>query len=56
MPPLRFEFSFVPADDLGLMGTPFVIINGRVFHFKLFQAEPDLDAWVTMNVELVRGK
>lgn len=44
------------ADDLGLDGTPFVVINGREFDFRLFQPEPDLDSWVTTEIALVKGK
>lgn len=44
------------AERLGLDGTPFVLINGRDFDFRLFQPEPDLDSWVTMEIELAKGK
>lgn len=44
------------AERLGLDGTPFVLINGREFDFRLFQPEPDLDSWVTMEIELAQGK
>lgn len=44
------------AEKQGLDGTPFVVINGREFDFRLFQPEPDLDAWVTMELELKKGK
>ncbi len=44
------------AERLGLDGTPFVLINGREFDFRLFQPEPDLDSWVTMEIELAKGK
>ncbi|MRG95880.1 thioredoxin domain-containing protein [Polyangium spumosum] len=43
------------ADDAGLMGTPFLLINGREFDLGLFKPEPDLDAWVSMEIELARG-
>ncbi|MDI1444484.1 thioredoxin domain-containing protein [Polyangium sp. 6x1] len=44
------------ADRAGLMGTPFIMINGREFDLGLFKPEPDLDAWVTMEIELARGR
>jgi len=44
------------AEKQGLDGTPFVIINGREFDFRLFQPEPDLDQWVTMEIGLAKGK
>jgi protein-disulfide isomerase len=44
------------AERLGLDGTPFVLINGREFDFRLFQAEPDLDSWVTMEIALAKGQ
>jgi protein-disulfide isomerase len=40
------------ADRLGLTGTPFVLLNGREFDFRLFQPEPDLADWVTMEIAL----
>lgn len=50
------ERDMADAERLGLSGTPFVLINGREFDLRLFQAEPDLDAWVTMEIELAKGK
>ncbi|MDI1437238.1 DsbA family protein [Polyangium sorediatum] len=44
------------ADRAGLMGTPFILINGREFDLGLFKPEPDLDAWVTMEIEIARGR
>ncbi|MDC3956829.1 DsbA family protein [Polyangium jinanense] len=44
------------ADRAGLMGTPFILINGREFDLGLFKPEPDLDAWVSMEIELARGR
>jgi len=42
------------ADKSGLSGTPFILINGREFDLGLFQLEPDLDAWVTMEIEMAQ--
>lgn len=44
------------AEKHGLDGTPFVMINGREFDFRLFQPEQDLDTWVTTEIEMVKGK
>ena len=43
------------ADRSGLSGTPFILINGREFDLSLFRPEPDLDAWVSMEIELAHG-
>jgi protein-disulfide isomerase len=44
------------ADGAGLMGTPFILINGREFDLGLFKPEPDLDVWVSMEIELARKR
>lgn len=44
------------ADKLGLDGTPFIVINGRVFNLRFFQPEGDLDTWVTMEIDLAKNK
>lgn len=44
------------ADKLGLTGTPFVLINGREFIFRMFDPEQDLDTWVTTEIELAKEK
>jgi protein-disulfide isomerase len=44
------------AEKHGLDGTPFVMINGREFDLQLFQAEQDLETWVTTEIELAKGK
>ena len=50
------ERDTAEADRLGLTGTPLIFINGREFDPRLFQVEPDLDAWVTTEIELAKGK
>ncbi len=52
------ERDVAEAEKHGLMGTPFILINGREFDLSLFKApvEPDLEAWVTIEIEMVRGK
>lgn len=44
------------ADKLGLSGTPFVLINGREFLLRMFDAEQDMDSWVTTEIELAKAK
>ena len=44
------------ADGAGLMGTPFILINGREFDLGLFKPEPDLEACVSMEIELARKR
>lgn len=43
------------ADRSGLTGTPFILINGREFDLGLFRPEPDLEAWITTEIELARA-
>jgi protein-disulfide isomerase len=43
------------ADRSGLAGTPFILINGREFDLELFKPEPDLEAWVAMEIALARS-
>ena len=40
------------ADRLGLNGTPFILINGREFDLSFFHLESDLEAWISLEVEL----
>jgi protein-disulfide isomerase len=40
------------ADRAGLMGTPFILINGREFDLAYFRPETDLEPWVAMELEL----
>jgi protein-disulfide isomerase len=43
------------ADQLGLKGTPFILINSRKFDFDFFDLEEDLPAWLDTELELARG-
>lgn len=40
------------ADQAGLSGTPFILINGREFNLALFNLQVDLDRWVATEVKL----
>jgi len=42
------------ADRAGLTGTPFILVNGRELT-AIFHLDPDLDAWVSLELEM-RGK
>jgi protein-disulfide isomerase len=44
------------ADRAGLSGTPFILINGREFDLELFKPEPDLETWVSTELELARSR
>src|SRR5262249_29882599 len=46
------ERDHADADRSGLTGTPFILINGREFDLNFFQLQGDLEAWVTLEVEL----
>ena len=41
------------AERAGLSGTPFILINGREFDSAHFHADPDLDDWVSLEIELL---
>jgi len=41
------------AERAGLSGTPFILVNGREFDSAHFHADPDLDDWVSLELELV---
>jgi 2-hydroxychromene-2-carboxylate isomerase len=41
------------AERAGLTGTPFILINGREFDTSHFHVNLDLDAWVTLELELM---
>jgi 2-hydroxychromene-2-carboxylate isomerase len=41
------------AERAGLAGTPHIVINGRPFEGGHFNVNLDLDAWVTLELELV---
>jgi protein-disulfide isomerase len=43
------------ADQLGLKGTPFILINARQFDFDLFDLEEDLPSWLDTELELISG-
>ncbi len=40
------------AERAGLEGTPFILVNGRVFDSSYFHLGPDLDAWIALELEL----
>lgn len=42
------------AEHAGLMGTPFILINGREFDLSLFRPEKDLETWVTTEIDLAK--
>jgi protein-disulfide isomerase len=44
------------AEGLGLSGTPMIYINGRYFDFEHFDLREDLDDWLALEVELMKGK
>jgi protein-disulfide isomerase len=46
------------AERAGLSGTPFILVNGREFDSSYFHVDPDLDAWIRLELELsgVTGK
>jgi protein-disulfide isomerase len=44
------------AEQLGLSGTPMIYINGRYFDFEYFDLREDLDDWLALEVELMKGK
>ncbi len=41
------------AERAGLSGTPFILINGREFDSAHFHPDPDLDDWVSLELELL---
>jgi protein-disulfide isomerase len=46
------ERDHADAERAGLSGTPFILVNGREFDSSYFHVEPDLDAWITLEIEL----
>jgi protein-disulfide isomerase len=44
------------AEELKLSGTPMIYINGRYFDFEFFDLREDLDDWLALEVELMKGK
>jgi protein-disulfide isomerase len=47
------ERDHADAERAGLNGTPFILVNGREFDTTYFHLEPDLDAWVKLELELL---
>ncbi len=45
------ERDHADAERAGLTGTPFILVNGRPFESG-FHVDPDLDAWVGLELEL----
>jgi protein-disulfide isomerase len=50
------ERDHADAERAGLEGTPFILINGREFDTTHFHVNLDLDAWVTLELELSARK
>jgi protein-disulfide isomerase len=44
------------AEGAGLSGTPFIVVNGRVFDSSIFHVEPDLEPWIALEIELAGKK
>lgn len=40
------------AARFGLASTPFILINGREFRGEFFKLDPDLDAWIELEIRL----
>jgi protein-disulfide isomerase len=47
------ERDHADAERAGLSGTPFILVNGRIFETGLFHVDPDLDAWVALELQLL---
>jgi protein-disulfide isomerase len=47
------ERDHADAERAGLNGTPFILVNGRAFETGLFHVDPDLDAWVALELKLI---
>ncbi|MFT3767206.1 MAG: thioredoxin domain-containing protein [Minicystis sp.] len=52
------ERDHADGERAGLSGTPFILVNGREFDSTYFHVDPDLDAWIRLELELagVTGK
>ena len=50
------ERDHADAERAGLSGTPFILVNGREFETGLFHVDPDLDAWVALELELIASR
>jgi protein-disulfide isomerase len=46
------ERDHADGERAGLNGTPHILINGRPFDSAHFNLNLDLDAWVTLEIEL----
>jgi protein-disulfide isomerase len=44
------------GEQLGLSGTPMIYVNGRYFDSEYFDLREDLDDWLALEVELMKGK
>jgi protein-disulfide isomerase len=44
------------AERLGLTGTPFIMVNGRVFEGAYFHLEKDFEPWLKLEIEMAAGK
>jgi protein-disulfide isomerase len=42
------------GEHAGLTGTPFILINGREFVNTYFHVDADLDAWVSLEIQLAQ--
>jgi protein-disulfide isomerase len=40
------------GERAGLTGTPFILVNGREFDNTYFHVDPDLDAWIKLELDL----
>jgi protein-disulfide isomerase len=40
------------GERAGLDGTPFILVNGRQFDNAYFRVDPDLEAWIKLELEL----
>jgi 2-hydroxychromene-2-carboxylate isomerase len=40
------------GEKAGLDGTPYILVNGRLFDNRYFHVDPDLDAWIKLELEL----
>lgn len=52
----HIERDHEEAERLNLTGTPHIVVNGRVFDTAYFHVEPDLEAWVKLDVQLLTSK
>ena len=46
------ERDHADGERAGLSGTPFILVNGREFDSAYFHVEPDLDAWIRLELSL----